>query len=274
MRRIGRSAFIAAGLVLLVVGVAPAQQAGGGAGGGAAGGPGAGSAGGGFTGAGAGGAGGASGGGFTGASTGGGFTGAAGNTATGGPGAAGTMGGGATGASTVGSTSPFGRFNGNPLYNHITANQATASGKFVVTQPAYPASYTTGFGVPLYNSASLTRTNTPGATGLGTQGSVTTATFGGASSAGIRRSSGYVTEPVFDMPDRPSLTTIQPNLQNIVSGASRLPSRDRIQVVTDGDTIVLRGQVRDDRERRLAERLIRLSPGVRVVRNELTPDKK
>jgi osmotically-inducible protein OsmY len=38
----------------------------------------------------------------------------------------------------------------------------------------------------------------------------------------------------------------------------------------DGSTVVLRGSVRDDHERRLAEALVRLTPGVRAVRNELT----
>ena len=76
------------------------------------------------------------------------------------------------------------------------------------------------------------------------------------------------------MPTRPALTTIQPTLQGVVSRATRLPSRENIQVLTDGATIVLRGQVRDERERRLAEAMIRLSPGVRTVRNELEPAKK
>jgi osmotically-inducible protein OsmY len=76
------------------------------------------------------------------------------------------------------------------------------------------------------------------------------------------------------MPARPSLTTMRPELQDIVARATRLPSRDRIRVLTDGDTVVLRGLVRDERERRLAEALIRLSPGVRLVRNELEPVNK
>ena len=46
----------------------------------------------------------------------------------------------------------------------------------------------------------------------------------------------------------------------------------RIQVMLDGSTIVLRGKVGDDDERRLAENVLRLTPGVRDIRNELALD--
>jgi BON domain len=265
VRRAGRSAFIAGGLVLLVVGVAPAQtgRPSGSSGGSSAGGF-TGSSGGtgGFTGS-SGSGGGSSGGtgGFTGSS--GSFTGSSGNTGSSSS---------SSGTGTTGATSPLGRYYGNPLYNGLAAGQ-TSSTSSTGSKYLRPSPVAVSFGTPLYNAASLTRSPTQGMTGLGTQGGGTTA-FGGATSAGIRRASGYVTEPVFDMPDRPALTTIRPELQAVVSRATRLPSRDRIQVLTDGDTIVLRGQVRDERERRLAEAMIRLSPGVRLVRNELESDKK
>jgi len=66
---------------------------------------------------------------------------------------------------------------------------------------------------------------------------------------------------------------VRADLQQIIGVSSRLPSRGNIQVVMDGPTVVLRGKVQDDHERRLAEAMVRLSPGVRQVRNELaTPD--
>ena len=269
MRRAGRSAFIAGGLLFLVVGVAPAQP-GGGAGGNT--GSSSGSSGG-FTGSSGSSS---SSGGFTGSSgsssSSGGFTGSSGGST-----GSGNMNrtGSGSGTNTVGSTGPLGRYYGTPLYNRLSQSQGS-SGQFTITASNYPASYSGSFGTPLYDAASLARSATQGTTGLGTQGSATATSFAGASSAGIRRSAGYITEPVFDMPARPTMAAIQPDLQGIVSRASttRLPSRDRIQVVADGDTIVLRGQVRDEKERRLAEAMIRLSPGVRIVRNELEPDKK
>jgi len=42
-----------------------------------------------------------------------------------------------------------------------------------------------------------------------------------------------------------------------------------IEVVTDGRVVVLRGTVRDEDEARLAENMIRLTPGVNSVKNEL-----
>ena len=73
----------------------------------------------------------------------------------------------------------------------------------------------------------------------------------------------------------PLMTALRGDLQAIIARSSRLPSRDNIQVLAQGDTIVLRGMVRDDRERRLAEAVLRLSPGVREIRNELqTPGGK
>ena len=257
MRSAGRSAFIAGGLLLLIAGVTPAQQS---------------SGGGGFTGSSGGsGSSGSSGssGGFTGSSSGssGGFTGSS-------SGSSGGMSRSSSGSnSTTGSTTPLGRYYGNPLYNGLATSQSSSASS---TGSKYlrPSPVTVSFGTTLYDAASLTRSANQGTTGLGSQGSATANAFAGASSAGIRRAPGYITEPVFDMPARPTIAAIQPDLQGVVSRATRLPSRDRIQVLADGETIVLRGQVRDERERRLAEAMIRLSPGVRLVRNELEPDKK
>jgi osmotically-inducible protein OsmY len=63
---------------------------------------------------------------------------------------------------------------------------------------------------------------------------------------------------------------VQTDLQSIIDRSSRLPSRSRIAVSYDGSVVVLRGEVRDEKERRLAEGILRLSPGVREIRNELT----
>jgi hypothetical protein len=59
------------------------------------------------------------------------------------------------------------------------------------------------------------------------------------------------------------------DLQDVLAHSSSLPSKDRIQVAMQGEVIVLRGAVADDHERQLAELLIRLSPGVHDVRNDL-----
>jgi hypothetical protein len=62
---------------------------------------------------------------------------------------------------------------------------------------------------------------------------------------------------------------LRAGVQRILS-SSRLPSKNTIQVTFDGgDTVVLRGIVKDEQELRLAEAVARLTPGVRSLRNEL-----
>jgi osmotically-inducible protein OsmY len=59
-------------------------------------------------------------------------------------------------------------------------------------------------------------------------------------------------------------------LQQYFANSDRLPSHGNIRVEVDGPTVVLRGTVSDDHERRQAEALARLTPGVRDLRNELS----
>jgi osmotically-inducible protein OsmY len=58
------------------------------------------------------------------------------------------------------------------------------------------------------------------------------------------------------------------DVQNLVENSSLLSSNKNIQVSLDQGTVVLRGSVGTDRERRLAEGTVRLN-GARLVRNEL-----
>jgi hypothetical protein len=62
---------------------------------------------------------------------------------------------------------------------------------------------------------------------------------------------------------------LQTSLQQMLARSNALPSSPNIQVAVDGDTVVLRGLVADDHDRRLAEGMVRLTPGVHDVRNEL-----
>jgi len=79
-------------------------------------------------------------------------------------------------------------------------------------------------------------------------------------------------------PRSPSVPPLRPraplkpreDLQRILARSSSLTAADSIQVLSDGATVFLRGVVANDSDRRMAEALLRLSPGVDVVRNELT----
>jgi hypothetical protein len=251
---------------LLVIWPASRAAAQGPGGGGFTGGTGGFSGGGGFTGGGiTGGSRGTTGAGFGG----GGFT---GSTSFGGgttsPSAFGTAGG----TTTYGATSFEGRYYGNPLA--IGAPTTSSTGSQYLR--AFPTQLPT-FGQPLYGTANLTTaprttTNPYSSTNpYGTALAVAAATYSGANSGGIRRAPAYIAEPVFDRPPPPTASAVQTNLQDIIARSTRLPSRGRITVSVEGGAVILRGQVRDERERRLAESLVRLTPGVHNVKNELVP---
>lgn len=65
---------------------------------------------------------------------------------------------------------------------------------------------------------------------------------------------------------RGATQTITARLQ----GARAIKSAGPIEVVVEGDTAVLRGQVASPRDRLLAEQLARFEPGIWNVRNEIT----
>lgn len=74
-------------------------------------------------------------------------------------------------------------------------------------------------------------------------------------------------------PDMENLATErQANIDTVPQVLSRLPLPERLQGINanvDADTIVLTGQVASDSDKRLAEKIVRLEPGVYSVRNEL-----
>jgi hypothetical protein len=171
------------------------------------------------------------------------------------------------------STSPF-----IPRNTPSSSNSRTGTAGVSTSNPfssyyanPYAAGFTTGttqsFGTPLFTITSPS----------GLQGA--TASLGASSAFGPygtnpsyfgRRSPTYITVLGFDRPETIP-TEFQSNLQEVVARSNRLPSNATIRVMLDGNTVVLRGSVADERERRMAENLIRLSPGVREVRNELVP---
>jgi hypothetical protein len=67
----------------------------------------------------------------------------------------------------------------------------------------------------------------------------------------------------------PEADGLRAEVQDILKRSSRFDSAKTIQVALEGDQLVLRGIVKDDHERRLAEAVARLTPGVVELRNEL-----
>jgi hypothetical protein len=204
---------------------------------------------------------------------------------------------GGSGSSSYGQTSPFGRFYGSPTaagYSSTSGSSASSSSPATQSIRAYPQ--TLSFGQPLVNQSTLSRSGQQlGTTGLGQLGtsgltSQTQTRPTGASSAGLRRSPTYMTTMAFDRPQQapqqqpPSLnipqvpivvTPIQPaQLQATISGSTRLPSRGDVKVDADDQgTVTLRGNVGSERERRLAEAMMRMQ-GATDVQNELRRPKR
>jgi osmotically-inducible protein OsmY len=55
----------------------------------------------------------------------------------------------------------------------------------------------------------------------------------------------------------------------VLDRSTMLSNSRGVDVSSDGPMVVLRGSVKDEDEARLVENMIRLTPGVRDVRNEL-----
>jgi osmotically-inducible protein OsmY len=85
----------------------------------------------------------------------------------------------------------------------------------------------------------------------------------------VRRAPSIVTSMGSSQPSGPP-SRLQQDAQQAVASSSRITSKDNIQVVMDGDVLVLQGSVANDNERRFVENTVRMTPGVRDVRNELT----
>jgi hypothetical protein len=170
--------------------------------------------------------------------------------------------------------------NSNPFLNTYSNPQAIGlSGAKTVFSysPTPPASK--NFGQPLY-----TATPTPGgATGLGAGlgtglggGLGGTDSIGSFTTLGIRRAPAYITTLADDMP-RPNhdYAKMKVDLQIALDNSPHLKQK-KIDVTVAGSTVILKGRVASARDRRLAEAMVRLTPGVRDVQNELTvaPDPK
>jgi hypothetical protein len=137
------------------------------------------------------------------------------------------------------------------------------------------ASYNPGaFGVVTFGTAT-------GATGTA-GGAGATATTGRAGAAGtglttdpggqlvqLPRQIAYTAQLKFAAP-MPSAPRLVADLRGTIDRAPSLANPAGVQVQVDGNAVVLRGTVRDGEEARLVEGLVRLTPGVGRIANELT----
>lgn len=280
-----RYLFLAAALTLGLSAGAFAQGGGGsgfgggggsGGGGGGLGGGGGSGLGGGGGGTGLSGGGGFGGGGTGGLSTGSGFSG--GGTAFSGGGAGmagGGRGGAAGGRGAAGGTGGFqisptnflSRTFANPMYVGRPASTNPSLGEPGVKLQGQ------GFAQPSFGTVTtITTTNTglggrTGTAAIGGRGM--TGGIGGLGSAASQTPDVSYTAVIRFAPPPVSVTVIRADLQGLLNRSSALSRPATVRVEADGDTIVLRGRVADEDEKRLVEGMVRLEPGVREVRNEL-----
>lgn len=134
------------------------------------------------------------------------------------------------------------------------------SGMPVIVQPGALRPGGPAFGTPLFQQGA------PATKAGRTPATPATRGFAGAGSALGGAAAATAPAPGHDAED------LGTRLQAIIDDSPRLPSRSRIRVTVEGGTIVLTGAVTDARERRVAELILRLTPRVRDVRNDLVPD--
>jgi hypothetical protein len=215
----------------------------------------------------------------------------------------GSSGGTGTGSSSsgvgsfTGTTGTTGTFNGTAGGYNGTASRGTGSTRGTGTASIFPQDPSTSnpfqatYFNPLALGQSITSTTSmlgttvsPTAFGqpsLGTSTSVTTTTGRGGTATTSTTASGFTTVGVDRSPpfvtalgfaaSRPAPALLAASAARALARSSALPSRDgiRVNVTGDGETVILDGAVADERQRRLAEALVRMTPGVHQVLNRL-----
>jgi len=178
----------------------------------------------------------------------------------------------ALGMTTTGNTRPT-TF-GTPLYTSLypgtqTTNAFGATGAGA-TGAGGRAGAGGGVGVTPGVTGTVGTTRAGGAGGLGGVGGITGGLggLGGTGATGFRPPAAYQTAIAFRYnPTTPPQRQLA--LEAILARSTTLGARS-IRVEVDGPAVILRGTVADPADRRRAENLLRLTPGVRVVKNELT----
>jgi hypothetical protein len=90
----------------------------------------------------------------------------------------------------------------------------------------------------------------------------------GNSAANTAAQPGYVLRPGFNV-SAPANAEVPVRVQKVLVASSSLPSAGSFALTMEGSVLVMKGQVASESEKRLAEAMLHLEPGVYEVRNEL-----
>jgi hypothetical protein len=190
--------------------------------------------------------------------------------------------GGITGGG-VSATNFLSQYYSNPTYlggpngeTGSTSNQSRLGSGF--GQPSFGNVTTGGIGTASSYGA-LGSSSTIGGTGnigsssrLGGYGASGTAGINSSTSQGASSPPTSIIHTVTmrsPVPAPAARAGFYPEVRAVIARSTSLSRPGNIQVEMEGQTVILKGKVPSEDERRLAEGLIRLTPGVRAVRNEL-----
>jgi osmotically-inducible protein OsmY len=93
----------------------------------------------------------------------------------------------------------------------------------------------------------------------------------GFTTLNMKKAPSYITALHEDLTSRPlyNSAVVQRELQSRFDRSNRLKGKAQVQVTVEGPIVVLTGQAATERDRRLAEALVRMEPGVQSVDNRL-----
>jgi hypothetical protein len=128
----------------------------------------------------------------------------------------------------------------------------------------------TSFGSALYGTSSTGSRTTAGRGGLGSGSQSSTANQSGIVIP-IQSQMNYSAVMRFDAPPA-AVSAVQTQIRGAIDATSELSNPRGVEVAIDGNNnVTLRGTVKNREEVRLVEGLVRLTPGVRAIKNELQP---
>lgn len=183
--------------------------------------------------------------------------------------------------SSVGSATPTSTFKATPTFTAPsvnTPNNNVQASNFLgnyfgnvyyqgSTPNNVPAATPGGFGRATYTATATTTRTTRGAAG----GALTAGNDNPGQIAILPRQIAYRAQVQFKLPAGGMLPQLQTDIRSAIANipTDLLAKPGNVSVEVDGRTVVIRGSVQDEEEYHTVEGLVRLTPGVGAIRNEL-----
>jgi hypothetical protein len=178
-----------------------------------------------------------------------------------------------TNTSSTASSNFLSGYYANPYYQGVSLGSGSSSNR--TAQPG-------GFGQPLFGNTS---TGTGGRGSLTSGGLGTTGGLGRTGTGGLGGQTSNQSGILIPIQSQMTYTAtmqfpappvaagkIVADVRAVIDTTPMIANARAVQVITDANNnVTLRGPVKDDDEARLIEGLVRLTPGVGAIRNELSP---